>query len=265
LSLTNLFRYLDSIEIGFTGYLLHNPHHLAVGALPSSIRRLAATRLRDYAGDDCRTEHRPLVLSLAAEFEAGDDQVNPGVLRDFMLFTNDMDTSRGQSIHQTDPELVALLEQTGFPWLDETLHASADPSAERVHRRRYPPVQAQNEASRLHRDLSVAIKSLHDQLAQSRVETAQTGDERGRMRDKLKQAHDEGEHTRDELERVREEVKQARDALKQARTDLTRTRGDLAMAEEKAARASSELTQVYASRSWRATRPLRSAGRMLRR
>jgi hypothetical protein len=36
-------------------------------------------------------------------------------LRDFMLYTNDLDASRGQSIHRTDPELVELLEQAGFP------------------------------------------------------------------------------------------------------------------------------------------------------
>jgi hypothetical protein len=134
LHLTNLFRYLDSIEMGFTGYLLHTPGYLAVGALPSSIRRLAAARLKDYAEHDCHPRHRALVLSFAAEFEVGDHAGDPGRLRDFMLFTNDLDATRGQSIHHTDRELVELLGQAGYPWLQETLHAPVASVAQELRR-----------------------------------------------------------------------------------------------------------------------------------
>jgi MoaA/NifB/PqqE/SkfB family radical SAM enzyme/SAM-dependent methyltransferase len=123
LNITDLFRHLDSIEIPFTAYLLHWPQHLAATALPTSVRRLAASRLREYGERDCRPQQRALVLSLASQFEAGDDAVDPDRLRDFMLFTNDLDASRGQSIHRTDPELVERLAQAGFPWQDELLHA----------------------------------------------------------------------------------------------------------------------------------------------
>ena len=125
LNITNLFRYLDSVDISFMAYLLHWPRYLAATALPAAIRQVAAARLREYGDGDCRPQHRALVASLAAQFDTGGNTVDPFLLRDFMLFTNDIDASREQSIHRTDPELVELLAQAGFPWTDETVHASA--------------------------------------------------------------------------------------------------------------------------------------------
>jgi hypothetical protein len=124
LSLCRLFRYLDSIDVGFAAYPLHWPRYLAVGALPSSIRRIAAARLREYGDSDCRPIHRALVQSLAALLESGEHAGEPTLLHDFMLFTNDLDASRTQSIHQAEPELVELLGRSGFPWIGETLLAS---------------------------------------------------------------------------------------------------------------------------------------------
>ncbi|HWB48789.1 MAG TPA: twitch domain-containing radical SAM protein [Stellaceae bacterium] len=128
LHITKLFRYLDAVDIPFNAYLLHWPRYLAVTALPAAIRRVAAERLRAYAQSDCYERHRELVVSLAAQFEAGNDTGDAPLLRDFMLFTNDLDASRGQSIHASDPELVALLAEAGFPWTGERLHAA--PAAE---------------------------------------------------------------------------------------------------------------------------------------
>ena len=125
LNVTRLFRYLDSVGIPFSAYLLHGPRYLAVSALPRSIRLLGAQRLRDYADSDCPAWRRNLILSLAAEFEGAEGSVDPAVLRDLMLFSNDLDATRGQNIRETDPELVALLAEAGFPWIDERLHANA--------------------------------------------------------------------------------------------------------------------------------------------
>jgi hypothetical protein len=167
------------------------------GALPPSICRLATSRLLDYAEDDCRPQHRALVRPLAAEFETGTASAIPRLIRDFMLFTNDMDTSHGQSIHQCDPELVALLEQAGFPWIDDTLHAPIDRAAQGTPRPRYPSMQVQNEALKLHRDLSVTIRSLRDALMQRGDEFKQMGgdprqtqDEPNKTHESLKQTHD---------------------------------------------------------------------------
>jgi len=235
LSLINLFRYLDAVGIGFGGYLLFFPSHLAVNILPASIRRLGAARLNEYADSDCRPEHRALVLSLAAQFGAGEEAGDPRLLRDFMLFTNDLDTTRGQSIHQTDPELVALLDQAGFPWIDETLHAPSDGAAQQLPRRMPVPMPAQKEALKLHHDLAVAIKSLRDESTQDRAELTQT---------------------RNDMERIRAELAQTQAELKQ-------TRDGLRMREEQVAHTGLQLAQVYASRSWRLTRPLRATRRLL--
>jgi MoaA/NifB/PqqE/SkfB family radical SAM enzyme len=264
LSLTNLFRYLDSVEIGFTAYMLENPHHLAVSALPAPIRRLGAARLTEYADSDCRPEHRALVLSLAAQFEAGEEAGDPRLLRDLMLFTNDMDTTRGQSIHQTDPELVGLLERAGFPWIDETLHASTDSTERQLPRRVRAPMAAQNEALKLHHDLAVAVKTLRNELAESRAELTQTRDDMERTRTELGQTQPELKQTNDALTRTHGELQQVRDELARTRDELAQTRNGLRMHEEHAAHAGRQLAQVYASRSWRATRPLRAAGRLLR-
>jgi MoaA/NifB/PqqE/SkfB family radical SAM enzyme len=257
LNLTQLFRYLDSVEIGFTGYLLLNPPHLAVSALPSSIRRLAAARLTAYAQDDCRPEHRALVQSLAAQFEACEESVAPDVLRDFMRFTNDLDASRGQSIHRTDPELVALLEHAGFPWLDETLHVSADRAAHATQSRRHAPMQAQTAASRLHRDLGDAIRLLRGSLVDQRDETGQTHGE-------LKHVHAELSQARAELNLAHDDLHNAREKLRQAHDELSQTRNAQSTSEQKAARLDLQLARLYASRSWRVMRPLRAAARLIR-
>lgn len=125
LNLTQLFRYLDLVGIPSSAYLLHWPKYLSVSVLPPSVRRVGAERLREYAGNDCPPWRRELVLSLAAQFGAGDDTVDPVLIRDLMLFTNDLDATRGQNIHQRDPELVGLLAKAGFPWTNERLHAVA--------------------------------------------------------------------------------------------------------------------------------------------
>jgi MoaA/NifB/PqqE/SkfB family radical SAM enzyme len=213
LSLTNLFRYLDAVGIGFDGYLLFHPMRLAVNILPASVRRVAAARLLDYAETDCHPHHRELVRSFAAQIESGDDTGDRKLLREFMLFSNDLDASRGQSIHSTDPELVALLEQAGFPWIDETLHAPPNGAALQLLRRIPALMPAQNEALKLHHDLAITIKSLRDELTQTQAELTQKSDEL----------------------RMRKE------------------------------QASLQLAQLYASRSWRLTRPLRAVGRRLRR
>ena len=216
LNLTNLFRYLDAAGIAFTGYLLDYPHHLAVSALPASIRRLAAARLTEYAEGDCRPEHRALVLSFVSQIESGDEAGNPDHLRDFMRFTNDLDASRGQSIHRTDPELVDLLEQAGVPWLHDTLHAPAASVSEETRRWRRSVLEARNAAAKLQRELDATRDALNREPAQSR--------------DTLVLGEVDAEPARRELARVR-----------------------------------LELAQIHASRSWQLTRPLRTAGRGLRR
>jgi len=264
LGLTRLFRYLDFIELGFAGYLLDHPHHLAVGTLPASIRRLAGARLRDYAVDDCRPEHRGLVLSFAAQIEeAGTEDGNPNRLRDFMLFTNDLDATRGQSIHRTDPELVALLEQAGYPWINEHLHTQPDAAVRETHPSAPAPMDAYEGNITLQRELGTTVKSLRDELLPFRYELeaseAQAADLAldyvGQERDRIGYELD---RARVESDRVRHEFDHVRLDHDGATRELDRVRREFAHVER-------QLADVYSSRSWRLTRSVRSAGRMLRR
>jgi MoaA/NifB/PqqE/SkfB family radical SAM enzyme len=206
LRLTDLFRYLDGVGIGFGGYLLFHPMHLAVNILPASVRRVAADRLVEYT-------------EAAAQIESGEGAGNPKLLREFMLFTNDLDASRGQSIHRTDPELVELLEQAGFPWLHETVHAAVASVGDEARRWRRALVEARTSTAKLQRELSAAVRMLPVGSARS------------------PEVPEAPAPTEDPAARVSREL----------------------------ARARSELAEAYASRSWQLTRPLRAAGRRLRR
>jgi hypothetical protein len=46
-----------------------------------------------------------------------------------MLFTNDLDMSRGQRLADANGELIELLARAGYPWIDETVHARRDDHA----------------------------------------------------------------------------------------------------------------------------------------
>lgn len=123
LNITELFRYLDSIDMGFYAYPLHFPRYLSVDAMPPNARTLAAQRMREYAETDCRPQYREMVCGLASQLEPKRDRFDPRLLRDFMLFTNDLDVTRGQSFRETHGELLELMSEAGFAWTTETLHA----------------------------------------------------------------------------------------------------------------------------------------------
>jgi MoaA/NifB/PqqE/SkfB family radical SAM enzyme len=126
LNVVDLFRYFDDIDIEYGANPLHIPEHLSACVLPPRVRRLAAERIREYAETDCRREEqRPKVLALAGMLEGAGDTFDPELLRQFMLMTNDLDVSRGQSLAATDPELVALIRQEGFEWTEETRFAKS--------------------------------------------------------------------------------------------------------------------------------------------
>jgi MoaA/NifB/PqqE/SkfB family radical SAM enzyme len=123
LNIADLFRYLDSIGLGFYAYPIAVPHHLGIGVLPPRARRLAAQRLRQYGERDCRHENREMVRGLAGQLEPVNDSFDVGLVHDFMLFTNDLDRSRAQSFEDTHKELAGLIADAGFVWTNETLHA----------------------------------------------------------------------------------------------------------------------------------------------
>jgi FkbM family methyltransferase len=123
LNVVELFHHLDAIGLPFTAYPLQSPPYLQAVVLPPRARKLAAGRLRDYVARGCRPEHRQSVAALAALLETARDEVHAELLREFMLFTNDLDASRGQNFRKTHRELIPFFEEAGFPWTEEKRHA----------------------------------------------------------------------------------------------------------------------------------------------
>ncbi|HKV00038.1 MAG TPA: radical SAM protein [Vineibacter sp.] len=126
LGLVDLYRYCDAMDFEVTMNILHMPDRLAIHHLPPRVRKVAAARLLDYHDSDCRAFSKPSVLSLARYLDGLDTPFNRDVVHELMLFTNDLDATRGQSFRSTHAELVQLLAEDGFEWTDETRFATGD-------------------------------------------------------------------------------------------------------------------------------------------
>ncbi len=120
LGLVDLYRYCDTMDFEVTMNVLHMPDRLAIHHLTPSVRKAAAAKLLAYHDADCRDFSKPSVLSLARYLDGMQRLVNPEIIREFMLFTNDLDATRGQSFRTTHAEFVKLLAEDGFEWTDET-------------------------------------------------------------------------------------------------------------------------------------------------
>jgi hypothetical protein len=112
LDLVEVFRFLDQASVPFDASLIQAPKHLAIGALPPLVRRLAAARLCAYAERDCQLRHRENVRRFAAELALLGDNWDPGLLREFLLFTHNLDSARGHRFKDSFPELWALIAAT---------------------------------------------------------------------------------------------------------------------------------------------------------
>ena len=125
LNIVELFKYLDSVELDFYAYPVTQPAYLSPKLLPLRARRLAFKRLSSYAETDCLPKNRELVMGLAKGLEKSGDleTFDENLMRAFMLFTNDLDTTRGQSFRNTHGELLELITDARFKWTNETLHA----------------------------------------------------------------------------------------------------------------------------------------------
>jgi glutamate-1-semialdehyde 2,1-aminomutase len=126
LGITDLFRYCDELGMDFGMNILHEPPRLAIGNLPPRVRAAAAARLMAYHDADCRPDRRPMVHALASHLQGIDRPTDHAALRAFMLFTNDLDATRGQSFRAVHPELVQLMAEDGFEWTDETVYARGE-------------------------------------------------------------------------------------------------------------------------------------------
>lgn len=123
LRIVDLFRYLDEIDLSFGALPLVYPPFLSPRVMPPRARQVAAERIRAYAESECKPESRDSVLGILAELEPDSEEFSTELVRDFMLFTNDLDVSRSQDFRKTHRELLEFILETGFAWTEETRHA----------------------------------------------------------------------------------------------------------------------------------------------
>ena len=119
LNIVDLLRYFDKIGMCYGIEVASEPQFIALGVLPSRVRMLAAERLRAYADSDCPTVRRAHVLSVADVIESIQNDCSRESLHALMLFTNDLDATRGQNFRQVHPELLGMIEEEGFKWVEE--------------------------------------------------------------------------------------------------------------------------------------------------
>jgi len=137
LGLVDLCRYCDAMGMEITMNILHLPDRLAIHHLPPSVRERAAERLLEYHDNGCHPYTQPQVLSLARYLSELTTPLNREVMREFMLFTNDLDASRGQSFRASHGEFVELLARDGFEWTDETRFTEGAPRPRPARERDY--------------------------------------------------------------------------------------------------------------------------------
>ncbi len=126
LEMAETMRFCDSIDLPFGINLVYYPEFLNVLAAPRLVRDIAADRLEIYANTDCRPEQRHTVVSLVNHLRSENDLCTPERLLQFMLFTNDLDASRGESFKDAFPELHRLLEESGHTWTSNLKIATRD-------------------------------------------------------------------------------------------------------------------------------------------
>jgi hypothetical protein len=123
LDVPNLLSYCQRNGYEICVHFLVGPYYLSVLTMPLSVRDLAAARVRQLIAGGCSPAVRSAADTVLHHLDQHRTIERREMLRDFMLFTNDMDRSRGQSFQQAQGELHQHILDSGFEWTDELLHA----------------------------------------------------------------------------------------------------------------------------------------------
>ena len=136
LRITELIDFCEQAGLDMRFYPLFSPHHLSCNIMPNEIRASAADRLRRYAMRNQPDRERPnryndyrkSILELAGALQMPNTHDIAAAVREFMIFTNDLDQSRQQKFSDVGAELIAMLDAQGYPWIDETRFAKLNGS-----------------------------------------------------------------------------------------------------------------------------------------
>jgi MoaA/NifB/PqqE/SkfB family radical SAM enzyme len=125
LNIADICRFSADNDVAFLANFIQTPPRLKVENLPATVVRTAGRKLRAYADAECPDTMRSHVQAIAHYLETCVCGNNPALLREFMLFTNDLDLGRNQSMRNSVPDLYSLIAQGGFKWTDETAFVDA--------------------------------------------------------------------------------------------------------------------------------------------
>jgi sulfatase maturation enzyme AslB (radical SAM superfamily) len=124
LSIVELFEYCDEKAYPLYVNTVREPSQTAISVLPPSVLLEAANRLCIYADNTHNKVHSGQALALACNLEETAASFDPKALRRFMLFTNDLDSTRNQKFRETNEELLDYIEEAGFNWTNEVMYGS---------------------------------------------------------------------------------------------------------------------------------------------
>lgn len=110
-NLAEMKAFCEDAGIEMVALPLYGPPHLAVTVLPQSARAEAAGLI------EC------VLPKIAKHLREAPSTQTPELVERFMLFTNDLDRTRGQDFRKTYPQIVEHFERAGFPWVEETRFA----------------------------------------------------------------------------------------------------------------------------------------------
>jgi MoaA/NifB/PqqE/SkfB family radical SAM enzyme/SAM-dependent methyltransferase len=116
LEMVPLLRFLDQYGFGLGFNAVNWPARLQPTNLPPNIRRIAAGRLRTYLESECRQANVSVVRGYCTALEDAGDTFDAALFNEFMMFTNDLDAERGESLREAAPELIALVYAAGLTW-----------------------------------------------------------------------------------------------------------------------------------------------------
>jgi MoaA/NifB/PqqE/SkfB family radical SAM enzyme len=127
MNIAELFQFCDERGLICTPQIMYGPEYLAMLVMPVSAREVAADRLRAYmtssAANDVQRTNRNYCKVIVDYLEQASVPSNIAQLtREFAIFTNDLDRSRGQDFKTTHAELYEHFIASEFGWCDEVRH-----------------------------------------------------------------------------------------------------------------------------------------------
>jgi hypothetical protein len=124
LSITDLLDYLENQEITWRVGLVVAPKYLSARLMSEEGKALAADRLRAFLQRSrlaavepaLRSRVEMVIRDMMRPFPLQEHQQ---LLESFMQFTNDLDSTRGQSVHEALPEVSRYVSEAAGGWSNQ--------------------------------------------------------------------------------------------------------------------------------------------------